>query len=551
VYDGSGVYMGVENGKIYSHNVSEQWSPLETDWKQVEIIDATWVSTVAYGNGLFVAFGYSSTHGTNAVVWASEDGLEWVITAVFLQQYIDGPNIYAYTEEQQTMFLQYVSIDDQQAIIDAFDMEENECEEKECNGYFVIYFQELFVSPDTVNWKVASSEWGPLFPPSALECGELGVCIGISGSETFQRSLIGTSLEFGMKWKSSFINGVYRDIAYDGVDTFVIVGDDGKILHSLIDGDYHSQSLSFAVVGANDAYLVDNLVFGNGEFVSIAQHAFNRSTVMIKSIDGYHWSTEEPFESSGLSFDVLCFGEHVYIGVSEIDHGFIIYRSTDDAESWEFSELFQGNFSVLQITHLNQMFILSVVDNSFQEMRFVVSSDGSEWEVITPSFQNLEKNIKVKEVVFSGVANTFYALSDSGFIFISSNLTSFRIIYSGAYCQSIAVNQHDGLIAAACKFDSRDHPSILVSLRGAFWEELFSYDWDLLSSTLMYYYMEDAFFLVADDVILASKNNFKDVSVSSYPFYLQEISNVAIGNAVLSITSKSAILSCSTNNLFA
>ena len=531
--------MGINDNKLYIHDVNSDWSPIYEPWSEIKVDGATYYSSVVFANGFFTLLGaidasklnIQSPNSSFQCIWKSTNGIFWNFINIFDEV---NTNAIGELESMNLIFIPGNIV----KVENYFDDYENQ----NYQGIYLLFRGEVFSSPDTILWEHVDSPWNLIFYPSDTSCIYNGFCISIAGSTSISQTMLAYSLNFGINWEYQYLDGVYNQLDnFDG--SFVLVGDGGIIFNlNASFSDYYDINVEWSSTGAQSSLELNNVIFGDGIFTSIAYDQTNRTFFNVHSIDGLHWNVDAL--NVPINTEDIAFGNGVYITALAVDGSLIIYNSTDSIGDWRFSAQIEGNFTISHLSFQSFQFLLSLVvlNNSLPSSSVIyTSTDGLTWELHETTFVEFDRPIFINQVVWNPFVYEYFGLSSTGYIWSSTNLNNWRLIYSTGVCNSIAVNTNDGFVFAVCLPNSQSYYAVVGGKYGGSWYNFYTFNSNI-KGTIKYYYIDNTFFIAAD-FIIKSTDSFKSVHKYVYPIEITSISSFAVGNDVLTIASNSAIIS--------
>lgn len=297
----------VKSGYGTSGNV-ERIKPQLSKWQAMDISTITggksW-SSVAYGNGIYVAIHYGESTDTYSY---SYDGFQW-------------ENGTFTTAKKRT------------AIVFG-------------NGIFVIFGDNKFeYSYDGINWTIAT--FPETYPVSYCCYGNGIFIVGISNFTSFYYSYSGTG-----GWKKTVLNtSGYVQAAY-GENRFIVCNSSlnnvAILTYNIIDDVKSVNYILISLIGTVSNY--NNIVYGNGMFIAVS---FEDTDIYNYSIDGgKNWNIGKfPFTFKAVS---ICYGNGIFLVTIENNK---TYLYSYDGLEWESGEL-EELYSYSKILFLNDMFMI-------------------------------------------------------------------------------------------------------------------------------------------------------------------------------------------------
>lgn len=262
------------------------------DWWAIDLpIQRDW-SSIAYGNGVFVAAGSKYRESNTKLIYSS-DGVNWTTAttsthngsltrvvygdSIFILL-IDGMNfVFTSSDGAKWTVSKYLSysMDD-----GAFIYAENK---------FIVaqYHQIIFSEDKGVTWKSATDEDIPSYKKAFIYANKKFVAVGYNYSDKKVYARCSADL---VHWESKIVGidtSDIMDIAY-GNNVFVAVGmkiDDnskGVILYSYNGLDWQSVALP------ENTVCVSSVAYGSNKFVAVCDGTVR---VAIYSVDGINWTT--------------------------------------------------------------------------------------------------------------------------------------------------------------------------------------------------------------------------------------------------------------------
>jgi len=321
------------------------------DWRRQQTFTPGILSGLAYGNGIFVAIGGSSS-------WTSIDGMNWTLHA-------GPPGGFGYSYDYDGPVLTFGNglfvagtgtVDSRDTGIQTSSdgvtwtkrfsgTEDRFTSIAYGNGLFVavgshVGGSSLFTSADGVTW---TSQPSLLILNGVFYGNGLFVLLGKGGT-------ILTSVD-GFTWQNHLFGPTENltSIAH-GNDRFVAVGERGIILSS-------ADAVSWArATPATQADLAD-VTFGNGLFVAVGRSVLGARGPILSSADAVDWTNF----GSGTSLNAVTLGKNLFIAVGE--GGTIL--SSADGVNWtarssgtaeEFADVGYGNGHFVAITTRERVF---------------------------------------------------------------------------------------------------------------------------------------------------------------------------------------------------
>lgn len=304
VAEGAGVYVAVgKNGFIMRSTDGDHWNPV------TPVIDKDLYS-IAYGNGVFVAVGGGKT-------LVSSDGLAWQISTPTAF----GANSIAFG-----------------------------------GGTFAaIGGTDAYTSTDGISWSTAIAT-GVTNSLTHITYGNARfVAVGYGGS------VITTTTPNVPSWTISTSNttSALWQVTYNGSDTYVAVGESGRVITS-------SNALTWTVQSSGVTRTMMAVGFGNGQFVATGSNSSNDAGHIWTSMSGSGSWTEQTSDAYEWFFDVLyAGGKYIIVGgkiLSSINA--VDWNIVHDATGWDIWGVAYGNGVYVAGTFTGNI---------------ITSSNGSQW----------------------------------------------------------------------------------------------------------------------------------------------------------------------------
>lgn len=380
VYGGSQFVAVGMRGQIWT-------SPDGLSWTSRQSGDGDFVLTsIAFGNGVYVASGHTDrTGGDDPLLW-SADGIHWENHSpkdTFYNSVAFGNGIFVVNDIWGGVWRSSngknwakISVSDYKSGKVAFG-----------GGKFIIhqqttaYLYETFSSPDGQSWvKAKTTGIGLNYQYTFSLCGtDTGfVAAGMWDPESMLRAVY-TSAD-GIDWDGYFLpKGSHLPVASHGGGLYVVVGPGGEI-HTSPDGQTWTSR-------STESYSLNDVTYGNGLFVAVGESGYGyelwydgRSSIgpersILTSPDGVTWTPRGKVATRHYS---VAYGNGRFVTAS-----FSSWTSVDGV-TWEMSP--NAPPSSDEVRFLNGKFVM-VGDGIY------TSTTGLEWELRQEIEHPLNQNV--------------------------------------------------------------------------------------------------------------------------------------------------------------
>lgn len=360
--------------KINSLKVGTEWTMITAPptagnlWKQV-----------TYGNGMFVAIGYSGTER----LMTSLDGINWTsktILGLSFQAITFGNGLFVAVATNGVM----TSPDGITWTWRSSPADNSWRSITYGNGLFVaVSFggdQRLMTSPDGINWTLRNcptSGWGSIIYANGMFVALSGTDIMISGEIVDPEDKVKLYTP-GYYWTPTKVYGRLNftgAVAY-GNGMFVAISqytDSHKILTS-IDGNNWIVRDNPYPGNWND------ITYGNGLFVAVGGSSGSGYPNIMTSEDGINWITQTaPFDTQWIS---ITFGNGLFVAGCYVDSGRGIMTSPDGI-NWTLGSTISIPGTIRSIVYGNGKYIAVIRGNNAQTIsNLIMSTDGINWNTI-------------------------------------------------------------------------------------------------------------------------------------------------------------------------
>lgn len=465
---GNGKFVIVGGNKGYTSTSSDgiEWTTPKNDYGDTHTSYVWGWSDIVFANGIFVTVCDSSRYG---FISTSENGIDWTpLQQISYMRY--GETVYAILNGITFGNNKFVAIDENGYVISSTDGIEwttpilnNNQEIGYWNDIAYDNNNNLFISVSGVTsygdgeaYICTSSdgiEWNAPIKISkdTLSYNQALLSVYPSDNQILvigNNGIITTSTD-GITW-SDFTRmglGKWNGVAY-GNDTFVAVGDSGKIVsdidktdYNLITkGSYNWNDITFgqgeflavgdggrtvystngttwtdgATIGIGDATLYPHMAYGNNRYVAVGERGY-----ATYSFDGENWVTPQIIINK--SFRAITYGNNKFVAAT-VD-GYIL--TTTDGVTW--TEPIQISLDIendADIIYANNQFVL--VGDGASVSSSCVSEDGITW---TPSEATgiYYRKVAYGNNIYVGVGGSYIATSTNGLDWTYQTRVSFSI----------------------------------------------------------------------------------------------------------------------------